>query len=169
VGEDRGVSLNVRRRPTVPYLAGLRLSGRRVVVLGAGGVVERRLPLLLHTGAAITVISPAARPVVVEAAGRGELRWERRIYQPGDLTGAWYVLAATNDPVANAAASQEAEAAQIFCVRADDATASSAWTPATAEVDGITIGVLAGRDPRRAVAVRELLVEALRRIARRAA
>jgi len=161
--------VNLRRRPPVPYLAGLRLAGRRVVVLGAGTVVERRLPLLLHAGAVITVISPAARTTVADAAQRGELRWERRVYQPGDLAGAWYVLAATNDPVANAAASQEAEAAQIFCVRADDATASSAWTPATAEVDGITIGVLAGRDPRRAVAVRELLVEALRRITRRAA
>lgn len=140
-----------------------------MVVLGAGAVAERRLPLLLHAGAIVTVISPAARPAVVESAQRGELHLERRAYQTGDLAGAWYVLAATNDPVANAAASAEAEEAQIFCVRADDASASSAWTPATAEVDGITIGVLAGRDPRRAVAVRELLVEALRRMARRAA
>ncbi len=163
------MSLHLRRRPAVPYLAGLRLAGRRVVVLGAGAVAERRLPLLLHAGAIVTVISPAARPAVAETAQRGELRWERRVYRPGDLAGAWYVLVATKDPAANAAASEEAESAQIFCVRADDATASTAWTPATAEVDGITIGVLAGRDPRRAVAVRELLVEALRRIARRAA
>jgi uroporphyrin-III C-methyltransferase/precorrin-2 dehydrogenase/sirohydrochlorin ferrochelatase len=127
------------------------------------------MPLLLNAGALVTMIAPVARPSLADLAARGELVWTQRSYQAGDLAGAWYVLAATNDPAANAAASQEAESAQIFCVRADDATESSAWTPATAEVDGVTIGVLAGRDPRRAVAVRKLLVEALRRIARRAA
>jgi uroporphyrin-III C-methyltransferase/precorrin-2 dehydrogenase/sirohydrochlorin ferrochelatase len=34
-----------------PYLAGLRLAGRRVVVIGGGGVAQRRLPALVRSGA----------------------------------------------------------------------------------------------------------------------
>ncbi|MGW0205222.1 NAD(P)-dependent oxidoreductase, partial [Streptomyces sp. NPDC003233] len=44
------------------YPVGLRLSGRRVVVLGAGTVVQRRLPALIAAGADIVVVSPEATP-----------------------------------------------------------------------------------------------------------
>jgi uroporphyrin-III C-methyltransferase/precorrin-2 dehydrogenase/sirohydrochlorin ferrochelatase len=49
----------------------------------------------------------------------------------------------------------------VFCVRADDAPAGSAVTPAVGRHDGLTIGVLAGRRPRRSAAVRTALLEAL--------
>ena len=49
----------------------------------------------------------------------------------------------------------------MFCVRADDAPAGSAVTPAVGRHDGLTVGVLAGRQPRRSAAVRTALVEAL--------
>ena len=123
----------------------------------------------MGAGAKVSVVSPTARPAVIRWAEQGRLTWMGRAYQPGDLAGAWYVLVATDDPEANAAASAEAERGQIFCVRADQAGESTAWTPATAEVDGITVGVLAGGDHRRSVAVRELLLDVLRRIAHRAA
>ena len=102
-------------------------------------------------------------------AQRGVLQWAERTYRPGDLVGAWYVLAATDVPEVNARAASEAEQQQTFCVRADDAREATAWTPATAEVDGVLVGVLAGRHPRRAAAVRDLLVDVLSRIAHRAA
>ncbi|MBI4941009.1 MAG: uroporphyrinogen-III C-methyltransferase, partial [Actinobacteria bacterium] len=41
-----------------PYLAGLRLAGRRVVVVGGGAVAQRRVPGLLAAGADVTVVSP---------------------------------------------------------------------------------------------------------------
>ena len=59
------------------------------------------------------------------------------------------------------AAVAEAEHARVFCVRADDATAGSAVTPAVGEHDGLTVGVLSGGRPRRSAAVRTALVEAL--------
>ncbi len=34
-----------------PYLLGLRLEGRRVVVAGGGAVASRRIPALLDAGA----------------------------------------------------------------------------------------------------------------------
>jgi siroheme synthase (precorrin-2 oxidase/ferrochelatase) len=95
--------------------------------------------------------------------------WVGRPFLPGDLDGAWYVLAATDDADANRAVSAEAEHRRVFCVRADRADEATAWTPATGEVDGVQVAVLAGRRPREAARVRDLLVDVLARLRRRAA
>ncbi|HEY5820681.1 MAG TPA: NAD(P)-dependent oxidoreductase [Propionibacteriaceae bacterium] len=158
-----------RRTDNAPYLAGLRLHGRRVVVVGAGAVAERRIPLLVEAGARVRVIAPHASALIQRWADGGHLELIQRDFASGDLAEAWYVLAATNAPEVNASAAAEAERGRTFCVRADDAYGSSAWTPATAEVDGVLVGVLAGGDPRRAVRIRSLLVETLTRLTRRAA
>jgi uroporphyrin-III C-methyltransferase / precorrin-2 dehydrogenase / sirohydrochlorin ferrochelatase len=142
-----------------PYLAGLDLAGRRVVVVGGGSVAQRRLPGLLAAGAVAEVVAPHVTPAVEAMAG--ELRWTARPYLVGDLDAAWYAIACTDDPDVNAAVAAEAERARVFCVRADEATAGSAVTPAVGRHDGLTIGVLAGRRPRRSAAVRTALLEAL--------
>jgi uroporphyrin-III C-methyltransferase / precorrin-2 dehydrogenase / sirohydrochlorin ferrochelatase len=151
----------------VPYLAGLRLSGRRVVVVGGGTVAQRRLPPLLAAGAAVVLVSPEVTPAVEGMVGAGELAWERRRYAAGDLAGAWYAMALTDDPEVNAAVVAEAEERAVFCVRADDAPRGTAVTPASGEQDGVRVGVLTWgasdeRDPRRAAAVRDGVLEALR-------
>ncbi|WP_431945848.1 uroporphyrinogen-III C-methyltransferase [Actinacidiphila sp. bgisy167] len=144
------------------YPVGLRLAGRRVVVVGGGQVAQRRLPPLVAAGADVVLVSPSATPSVDAMAAAGEIRWERRRYRPGDLDGAWYALIATTDPEANAAASAEAEDRRVWCVRSDDADAATAWTPATGRTEGVTVAVLTGRDPRRSAAVRDAIVEGLR-------
>jgi uroporphyrin-III C-methyltransferase/precorrin-2 dehydrogenase/sirohydrochlorin ferrochelatase len=144
------------------YPVGLRLAGRRVVVLGGGQVAQRRLPALVSAGADIVLVSPSVTPSVEAMVAAGELRWERRAYEDGDLAGAWYALIATTDSAANAAASAEAESRRVWCVRSDDAEAATAWTPATGRTDGVTVAVLTGRDPRRSAAVRDAVVAGLR-------
>ncbi|MFE0702618.1 uroporphyrinogen-III C-methyltransferase [Streptomyces sp. NPDC058872] len=144
------------------YPVGLRLAGRRVVVLGGGQVAQRRLPALIAAGAEITLISPSATPSVDVMAETGEITWLKRRYEDGDLADAWYVLVATSDPAANAAASAEAERTRTWCVRSDDAEAATAWTPATGRDAGVTVAVLTGHDPRRSAAVRDAIVEGLR-------
>ncbi|MFF6792801.1 uroporphyrin-III C-methyltransferase/precorrin-2 dehydrogenase/sirohydrochlorin ferrochelatase [Streptomyces filamentosus] len=144
------------------YPVGLRLAGRRVVVLGGGTVAQRRLPALIAAGADLTLISPSATPSVEAMAEAGELTWIRRRYEDGDLADAWYALVATTDPAANAAASAEAERSRVWCVRSDDAEAATAWTPATGRGDGVTVAVLTGHDPRRSAAVRDAILEGLR-------
>ncbi|OEU96725.1 uroporphyrinogen-III C-methyltransferase [Streptomyces oceani] len=144
------------------YPVGLRLTGRRVVVLGGGTVAQRRLPALLAAGAEVTLVAPAATPSVEAMATAGELAWERRGYRAGDLAEAWYVLIATDDPAANAAASNEAEARRVWAVRSDDAAAATAWTPATGRSAGVTVAVLTGHDPRRSAGVRDAVVAGLR-------
>ncbi|GAA0425330.1 uroporphyrinogen-III C-methyltransferase [Streptomyces luteireticuli] len=144
------------------YPVGLRLAGRRVVVLGGGQVAQRRLPSLIAAGADVVLVSPSATPSVEAMAEAGELRWERRRYREGDLDGAWYALISTDDPEANRTASAEAEARRVWAVRSDDAEAATAWTPATGRSEGVTVAVLTGQDPRRSAAVRDAVVEGLR-------
>ena len=82
-------------------------------------------------------------------------------FTEADLDGAWYVLAATDDPAVNARVAAEAEARRIFCVRADHADGGTAWTPATGEIEGATVAVLTDHDPRRAKALRDRLLASL--------
>ncbi|GAA3355742.1 uroporphyrinogen-III C-methyltransferase [Saccharopolyspora gregorii] len=144
------------------YFAGLDLTGRRVVVVGAGGVAQRRVPRLIGAGARVEVISPEATPAVEAMAQAGEITWHRRPYADGDLDGAWYAVACATGHEVNAAVSAEAERRRVFCVRADDAAQGTAVTPAVAEHGGLLLGVLAGGAHRRSAAVRDALVTALR-------
>lgn len=143
-----------------PYLVGLRLAGKKVVVVGAGSVAQRRLGLLIASGAQVHVIARAARPAI-EAMASSSVSLELRDYRDGDLDGAWYALAATDDPAVNAAVVAEAAGRQIFCVRADIAVEGSAVTPATFDHTGLTVGVLAGGAHRRSAAIRSAIREAL--------
>ncbi|OBK25248.1 uroporphyrinogen-III C-methyltransferase [Mycobacterium asiaticum] len=141
-----------------PYLVGLRLTGRKVVVVGGGSVAQRRLPLLIASGADVHVISRSATRSVEAMDG---ITLSLREYADGDLDGAWYALAATNDPDVNAAVVAEAERSRIFCVRADIAVEGTAVTPASFEYAGLSVGVLAGGEHRRSAAIRSAIREAL--------
>ncbi|NUP23749.1 MAG: uroporphyrinogen-III C-methyltransferase [Streptomyces sp.] len=148
------------------YPVGLRLTGRRVVVLGGGQVAQRRLPVLIAAGADVLLVSPEVTPSVQAMADAGEITWQQRTYQEGDLSDAWYALIATGDKEANTRASAEAEQHRVWCVRSDDADAATAWTPATGHSEGVTVAVLTtdarGRDPRHTAAIRDAVVEGLR-------
>ncbi len=140
-----------------PYLLGLRLGGRRVLVAGGGGVASRRVPALLDAGAEIFLVSPKVTASLQDLAAAGRIRWEARGYRPGDCAGAWLVCACTDDPAVNAAVAASAEAQRTWCVRADDAAASAAWTPASGRAGDVRVGVLSG-DPRHSAAIRDAVV-----------
>ncbi|MGA8256074.1 MAG: uroporphyrinogen-III C-methyltransferase [Nocardioides sp.] len=148
--------------PSLPYLAGLRLSGRRVVVVGGGQVAQRRIPALIGAGAAVVVVAPEVTPAIEGLVQGGEVLWEARSFTPADLDDTWYVVAATDQPDTNAEVSLAAEARRVFCVRSDDADQATAWTPATGSAAGITVGVLGNREPRRTAAIRDEVLDGLR-------
>lgn len=143
------------------YLVGLRLAGKRVVVIGGGTVAQRRVPVLIANGAHVHVVARAATPAVEALAEQQPgITLEVRDYRPGDLEGAWYAIAATNDPEVNAAVVEEADQRRIFCVRADAARDGSAVTPASFDYQGLLVGVLAGGEHRRSAAVRSAIRDA---------
>ena len=146
------------------YLAGLRLQGKKVVVVGGGSVAQRRLPLLIASRADVHVITRSATPAVEALSQqRPGISLELREYREGDLDGAWYAIAATDDPEVNAAIVADAEARRVFCVRADIARDGTAVTPASFEYEGLAVGVLAGGEHRRSAAIRSAIHEALQR------
>ncbi|MET7470010.1 uroporphyrinogen-III C-methyltransferase [Micromonospora sp. NPDC005686] len=149
--------------PPSPYPLGLRLAGRRVVVVGGGAVATRRVPALLDAGADVLLVSPALTPALRAQVDAGRLHWEARRFVPGDLDGAWLVQVAVDDRAAAASVSAAAAERRIFCVRADDRTAASAWTPAVTRHGPVTVAVLGGGDPRRAMATRDAVRELLGR------
>ncbi len=144
--------------PTYPV--GLRLAGRKVVVVGGGHVAQRRIPTLIAAGADVHVV---AREATMAIEGMSdEITLMIRDFEPADLDGAWYAMAATDNAETNAAVAAAAEERRIFCVRSDDASEATAWTPAVGRHEGLTIAVLANREPRRSAAVRDQIMEALR-------
>ena len=124
-----------------------------MLVVGGGAVAARRVRSLLGAGAAVDVVSPE----VVE--GFPDVPVQRRAFRDTDVAGAWLVLACTG--TVDAAVAAVCERTQTWCVRADDASASPAWVPAVAHVDDVVVSVTAGRDPRRAVALRDAVALAL--------
>jgi uroporphyrin-III C-methyltransferase/precorrin-2 dehydrogenase/sirohydrochlorin ferrochelatase len=145
-----------------PYPSGLRLSGRRVVVVGGGHVAQRRVPQLIAVGADVHVVAPDVTPAIEGLVGSGEVTWHQRRFADADLDGAWYAMALTDDRDVNDRISALCEEQRVFCVRSDDATLGTAWTPAVGRYDDLTVAVIGNRDPRRSAAVRDHVVEALR-------
>jgi uroporphyrin-III C-methyltransferase/precorrin-2 dehydrogenase/sirohydrochlorin ferrochelatase len=151
--------------PSPTYPSGLRLEGRKVVVVGGGHVAQRRVPGLIAAGARVHVVAPSATPAIEGLADAGEVVWRRRRFADADLDGAWYVIAATDDTDVNDAVSRAAEDRHTFCVRSDDGSRGTAWTPAVGRHGEVTIAVIGDqrtrRDPRRTAALRDRIIECL--------
>jgi uroporphyrin-III C-methyltransferase/precorrin-2 dehydrogenase/sirohydrochlorin ferrochelatase len=144
----------------------LSLTGRRVVVVGGGPVAARKVAACLAAGADVLVVAPYACEQIVSDAAAGLLGWYERDYRHGDLSGAWLAVAATGDRATDEAVETAATDQRTFCVRADDAAAGSARTPASLRRDGLVISVGTSgaggtADPRRSVAVRNAIAQAL--------
>src|ERR1035438_4003479 len=99
----------VRDMLAVPfYIACLRLSGRRCLVVGGGTVGLEKVEGLLVCGAAVTLVAPAAHDELVGLAAEGSIGWERRRFQTADLDGSFLVIAATDDSEVNIAVHEDA-------------------------------------------------------------
>jgi len=144
-----------------PYPLGLQLDGLRVLVVGGGAVATRRVPALLDAGADVVLVSPHITPALQAHVDAGRLTWLARRFEPADVDDVWLVHVAVNDPEAGRAISEATAARRIFTVRADDRHAATAWTPAVTRHGPVTVAVLAGGDPVRAVAVRDAIGERL--------
>ncbi|WP_326552187.1 uroporphyrinogen-III C-methyltransferase [Micromonospora sp. NBC_01813] len=143
------------------YPLGLWLAGRRVLVVGGGTVATRRVPALLDAGADVLLVSPELTPALHGLVTAGRLAWRPRRFEPTDLDEVWLVQVAVDDPVAAAEVSAAAEPRRVFCVRADDRTEATAWTPAVTRHGPVTVAVLGGGDPQRAVRVRDAIGQRL--------
>lgn len=143
------------------YPLALKLAGRRVLVVGGGAVATRRMPALLAAEARVEIVSPELTPTLRGIVDAGRAVWHERRFVPSDVDGAWLVQVAIDDPVAAELVSAAADERRVFCVRADDRAAATAWTPAVTRHGQVTVAVTDGGDRRRAMAVRDLVAHAL--------
>ncbi len=118
------------------FPAFLKLSGRPVLVVGAGPVAASKLSGLLDAGAVVTVVAPEVRPEIV---ARG-VRLERRPFEERDLDGAFLVVAAAT-PEVNRAVSVAAEARGLFVNAVDDPQNASLYLGGVVRRGGVTLAV----------------------------
>ncbi|MGY1883670.1 uroporphyrinogen-III C-methyltransferase [Blastococcus sp. SYSU DS0753] len=136
---------------------GLRLAGRRVIVVGGGTAAHRGVTGLLAAGAEVTVVSPGLTPALESAATAGHLEWWPRRYAAGDLAGAWFALAATGDPDVDTAVARDADRHRIFCARTDGARAG-AELPVTGRAGDLVLAVHDAAAPRAAAGLRDAVL-----------
>jgi len=92
------------------YIACLKLSGRRCLVVGGGEVGLEKVEGLLACEGEVTLIAPVAVEELRDLAHEGSIRWENRAYAgPADLEGVFMAIAATDDTEVNIAVFADAE------------------------------------------------------------
>jgi len=91
------------------YIACLKLSGRRCVVVGGGDIGLEKVEGLLACDGDVTLIAPQAVQPLQDLAAEGSIRWERREYRPEDLEGTFMVIASTNETEVNIKVYEDAE------------------------------------------------------------
>src|SRR5437660_10481153 len=96
------------------YIACLRLTGRRCVVIGGGDVGLEKVEGLLACDAEVTLVAPEAHPELVQLALEGSIRWEQREYESSDLDGCLIAIAATDDTDLNVRVFDDGEARSML-------------------------------------------------------
>ena len=138
----------------------LTLTGRRVLLVGAGPVAAGKLDQLLAAGADVRVVAPEVdarieRAVAAAEASRVDIA--RRAFEPADLDGAWLVVAAAT-PEVNREVRRAADERRIFVNAVDDPANATAFLSGVVRRQGVTIAVSTSGD---APALTALLREAL--------
>ena len=92
------------------YIACLKLTGRKCLVVGGGDIGLEKVEGLLACGGSVTVLAPETHPELQALAEEGSIEWDRREYAgPEDLEGAFMVIAATDDSEVNIGVYYDAE------------------------------------------------------------
>ncbi|MDW7773352.1 MAG: bifunctional precorrin-2 dehydrogenase/sirohydrochlorin ferrochelatase [Desulfobulbaceae bacterium] len=138
------------------YPVFLNLTGRLCVVVGGGGVAERKVKGLLQEGAFVRVISPEVTVELAALAAEGKIDWRKKKYGSTDLDKAFLVFAATNHrQIQDVICRQSLENRQLINV-ADDPACCNFQVPATFRRGDLTLAIsTGGKSPAVAAFIRE--------------
>jgi uroporphyrin-III C-methyltransferase / precorrin-2 dehydrogenase / sirohydrochlorin ferrochelatase len=137
----------------VLYPVFLKLTGRHVLLVGGGNVAAGKLDGLQAAGAHVTVVAPE----IGSSFDRPGVTLHRRPFEPSDLDGVWWVVAAA-PPEVNRQVQAAAEARQLFVNAVDDPRHASAYLGSVVRRGDATVAISTGG---RAPALAGLLREAL--------
>jgi uroporphyrin-III C-methyltransferase/precorrin-2 dehydrogenase/sirohydrochlorin ferrochelatase len=131
----------------------LKLRGRRVLLVGGGTVASGKLRPLIDAGADVTVVAPQ----IADAIRTSGVTFDVRPFEPTDLDGAWFVVAAATRDV-NRHVAEAAEARRIFVNAVDDVENASVYAGAILRRAGVTVAISTdGHAPALAGLIREAL------------
>jgi precorrin-2 dehydrogenase / sirohydrochlorin ferrochelatase len=126
------------------YMACLDLTGREVLVVGAGSVALEKIEGLLDAGARVTVVAPeVSEPVELLARSR-RLAVLRRPYRTEDFEARFLVVAATSTTSVNERVYADAEARGMLCNVVDVPELCSFILPAVHRDDPIAVAISTG-------------------------
>ena len=91
------------------YIACLKLTGRRCVVVGGGAIGLEKVEGLLACDGKVVLIAPRAVPELEELAREGSIEWIQREYETPDLDRTFIAIAATEDTDVNIRVYEDAE------------------------------------------------------------
>lgn len=130
------------------YIACLRLSGRRCLVVGGGDVGLEKVEGLLACDGQVVLIAPEAHAELRALADEGSIQWIRREFQPADLEGKFLAIAATDDTDVNIAVYDEAEARAMLVNVVDVPSLCNFILPAIVRTGPIAVAIsTAGASP----------------------
>jgi precorrin-2 dehydrogenase / sirohydrochlorin ferrochelatase len=143
------------------YIACLRLSGRRCVVVGGGDVGLEKVEGLLACDGDVTLIAPTAVDPLRELAAEGSIRWEQREYAgPADLEGVFIVIASTSDTEVNIRVYEDAERRAMLVNVVDVPPLCNFILPAIIRSGPLAIAIsTAGASPALAKRIRDEIAE----------
>jgi len=148
-----------RAGAVTPCLLALDLTGRACVIVGGGAVAERKARTILAAGATVMVVAPVLTPGLAEFARTGQIGLQQRVYQAGDLAGAWLVVAATDRREINAVVTADARAGGALVLVADAPGEGDVAMPAVARRGRLTVAVTTdGGSPALASILRDRLL-----------
>jgi len=143
------------------YIACLKLTGRRCVVVGGGEIGLEKVEGLLACDGEVTLIAPEAESALEEYAEEGSIRWQRRVYAgPPDLEGVFMAIAATNDTNVNIAVYDDAERRAMLVNVVDVPPLCNFILPAIVRTGPLAIAVsTAGASPALAKRIKRQIAE----------
>ncbi|MEA2395607.1 MAG: precorrin-2 dehydrogenase [Solirubrobacteraceae bacterium] len=144
------------------YIACLKLTGRRCLVVGGGEIGLEKVEGLLACDGDVTLIAPDAVPELQELAAEGSIRWERRAYAgAADLEGVFMVIASTDDTDVNIAIYEDAERRAMLANIVDVPPLCNFILPAIVRTGPLAIAIsTAGASPALAKRMKREIAEA---------
>ena len=139
---------------------GLDVRGKSCLVVGGGRVGTRKALTLARAGANVTVISPTVTGELAHQIDTGRMHWVEASFQEEQLSGAFLVVAATDDEALNAAVVGLAVQSGALVCDASSAERSQLVFGALVQGDDVTVAVFTdGRDPARARRTRDQIAD----------
>lgn len=142
-------------RGSAPFLAALKLSGLKCLVVGAGTELSERVRALLETGAKLRVVSTSPEADVEALATDGRIQLERRAFEAADLDDIWFAVLAARDEQLGRAMGDAARVRRVFFCAVDHPTVSTFSHLAVAKAEPLCVAIsTAGKAPALAARLR---------------